>query len=245
MNYFKEQIRCGSLKPGASLPAQRELQKALGISRFSLREGLARLSALGIIRIQHGKGAWIASDLSETSLRDVLLPLFTLDTPKISRDLFEARVVIESQSAALAARRRIPAMIDTLEGIVAQGATSLDDAEAFGNLDHRFHRAIAAASGNIFLQRMLDAITEQMHAFLIVHARSESSRRRAQQWHRRIFLYIRDGSHQEVGDAVRTHIAGCMKGYAKTGALAERRAAPEKRAGISADPRQHTTRRNA
>jgi GntR family transcriptional repressor for pyruvate dehydrogenase complex len=222
VNYFKEQIRCGALKPNASLPAQRELQKTLGISRFSLREGLARLSALGIIRIHHGKGAWIASDLSETSLQDVFLPLFTLDNPKINRDLFEARVVIESQSAALAATRRIPAMIEALEDIVAQGASALDDAEAFGSLDHQFHRAVAAASGNIFLQRMLDAITEQVHAFLIAHARSESSRRRAQQWHRRIFEHIRDGGHDKVGDAVRTHIAGCMKGFTKTDARDKR-----------------------
>ena len=63
VNYFRKEIESGNLKPGLQLPSERVLQKQFGISRFSLREGLARLSALGIIQIQHGKGSFIASDV--------------------------------------------------------------------------------------------------------------------------------------------------------------------------------------
>ena len=47
-------IRAGEFGPGDRLPSERHLQRELGVGRLSLREGLARLSALGIIRVDHG-----------------------------------------------------------------------------------------------------------------------------------------------------------------------------------------------
>ena len=75
-NFLKKQIEEGALKPGEQLPSERTLQEILGVSRFTLREALAGLSALGIIKIAHGKGAFIAKEMSPSSLEDVFLPLF-------------------------------------------------------------------------------------------------------------------------------------------------------------------------
>ena len=77
VNYFKKEIESGRLKPDDKLPSERMLQEEFGISRFSLREGLARLSALGIIRIIHGKGAFINSEINNASLGHVLMPMFS------------------------------------------------------------------------------------------------------------------------------------------------------------------------
>jgi len=41
VNFFKEEIEEGRLTTGDKLPSERALQHQLGISRFSLREGLA------------------------------------------------------------------------------------------------------------------------------------------------------------------------------------------------------------
>ena len=40
--YLKKQIEAGRLKPGEQLPSERTLQEELGVSRFTLREALAR-----------------------------------------------------------------------------------------------------------------------------------------------------------------------------------------------------------
>ena len=47
--YFKQKIKSGELQPGDPLPSERNLQKLLCVSRFSLREGLARLNAIGMM----------------------------------------------------------------------------------------------------------------------------------------------------------------------------------------------------
>ena len=104
--YLKKQIEEGRLKPGQQLPSERTLQEELGVSRFTLREALARLSALGIIEIAHGKGAFIAKEMSPSSLEDVFLPLFANQSIKSIIDFFEARMLIESEAARLCAKRR-------------------------------------------------------------------------------------------------------------------------------------------
>ncbi|WP_147464690.1 FadR/GntR family transcriptional regulator, partial [Pseudomonas cannabina] len=48
-------------KPGESLPSQRDLAVLLGVSRASLREALSSLSALGVVRVQPGKGVFVQS----------------------------------------------------------------------------------------------------------------------------------------------------------------------------------------
>ena len=46
VEYIKEQITSGMLKAGDRLPSERKLQEMMGVSRFALREGLARLTFL-------------------------------------------------------------------------------------------------------------------------------------------------------------------------------------------------------
>ena len=45
---FKEQIAAGKLKPGARLPAERDLAETFGVSRSSLRPALKVLEIMGV-----------------------------------------------------------------------------------------------------------------------------------------------------------------------------------------------------
>ena len=109
VNYIKKQIEDGVFKPGEQIPGERKLQESLGISRYTLREALAKLSALGIIRISHGKGAFVSIDMKSSSLGDVFLPLFTNQSPQNIFDFFEARMILEGETVELAAMRRTDA----------------------------------------------------------------------------------------------------------------------------------------
>src|SRR5512133_4069293 len=99
VNYLKRQIEDGLLKPGEKLPSERLLQQKLAVSRFTLRESLARLSALGIIKTIHGKGTIVAREVNSSTLADVFIPLFANQSIKDVIDFFEARVLIESEAA--------------------------------------------------------------------------------------------------------------------------------------------------
>jgi GntR family transcriptional regulator len=57
-------IRTNKLGKGDRLPSQEEFAEQLNISRATLREALASLTADGIIRQVHGIGTFVAEDLS-------------------------------------------------------------------------------------------------------------------------------------------------------------------------------------
>ena len=152
VNYFFDQIQQGLLTPGAALPSERSLQLMLGISRFTLREGLARLSALGISEVKHGKGAFLATTVNTTSLRHVFLPLFAQQNIKHLNDLFDARCAIEVEVASLAARQCTEDDVHSLREAHRQTTLHLQTPEAFAVADVHFHRTIADVAGNSTLE---------------------------------------------------------------------------------------------
>jgi GntR family transcriptional repressor for pyruvate dehydrogenase complex len=50
---IKTMIEDGTLKPGDSLPSERQLAKDMEVSRIPVREALKMLEFLGVIEIRH------------------------------------------------------------------------------------------------------------------------------------------------------------------------------------------------
>lgn len=48
-----------SLPPGARLPSEPDLARSLGVSRSSLRSGIALLEEDGVLRRRHGSGTYV------------------------------------------------------------------------------------------------------------------------------------------------------------------------------------------
>lgn len=186
VKYFSDRIENGELKPGDKLPGERILQEQLGVSRFALREGLARLSALGLISIRHGKGAVVNEQVNSESLGKVMIPMLSQLDEKKLENLFHFRRVVDAECAALAAERADTKVIDSLSEIVGDCDKSIDNVETFADADFRFHQAVAEASENEFFMLMSQIVTPHLRAFLSVHAEAEESRRIAVEGHRKI-----------------------------------------------------------
>jgi DNA-binding GntR family transcriptional regulator len=62
---IEELITSGKLAAGDKLPPERELARELRISRPTLREGIRALSAIGIVRVEHGKGTFVTGHPSQ------------------------------------------------------------------------------------------------------------------------------------------------------------------------------------
>ena len=147
-----ELIRTGSLRAGDRLPAERELIEIFGISRPSLREALRALSTLGVVRSQHGGGAYV----SDLDARTLLAPLdFYISLTKANfADAFDSRRVIEIEIVRRAAAKADRADVDDLQDIIKAHETVRDDPVGFRILDTRFHEKISAIAGNAVLQRI-------------------------------------------------------------------------------------------
>ena len=166
VNHFKELLESGELHPGDQLPSERELQASLAVSRFSLREGLARLSALGIIRIVHGKGAFVKRKVNAESIESALLPFFVRQSPKQLLDLMEVRAMLDAAAAVKAVENRTPEDIEELRGLIQKQKDVVDSIDAFAERDYRFHEAIVRMTGNELFLLIYKALSKSLIAFL-------------------------------------------------------------------------------
>ena len=196
-HYFKEKIKSGELQPGDPLPSERTLQKQLGVSRFSLREGLARLNAIGVIDTQHGKTTKVSLKVNTDSLKNVFLPLQAVTDSQSRGDLYEARVVLETELAGLAAQRRSEEDLIGLKRNLEEAELSLDDEKAFGLLDLDFHERIAVAARNRFFRQMHAVIRDQLETVMKLHANAKEQRMLILKKHKDLFTSIEESNPEK------------------------------------------------
>jgi DNA-binding GntR family transcriptional regulator len=161
--------------PGQRLVEQ-ELADALSMSRTPVRDALRRLAAEGVIRRTSGR-SYVARQFS---LRDVL-------------DLYDLRILLEPEAAALGAQRAGADEAARLEGLTAAAGTA------------DFHAAVAAACGNRALELVIGILlgypTGQVGAGGgLGHAESASD------GHARIIAGIREHHPDEAAAAMREHL---------------------------------------
>jgi GntR family phosphonate transport system transcriptional regulator len=65
---IREDIRNGRHAPGCQLPPDRLIATTYGANRLTARRALASLEQQGLIRIEHGKGTFVAEDRVEYNL---------------------------------------------------------------------------------------------------------------------------------------------------------------------------------
>ena len=206
VNYIKKQIETGAVKPGDRLPSERVLQKQLHVSRFALREALAKLSALGIIRISHGRGAFVATEVDSDALGHVFSPLFANHNLKHLVDFFEARVLIEGEAAGLCALRRSDEDVAGLRRILERSRDLMDDPVRYAEQDYLFHNKISEMSGNAFIHKMLECINDFVKAYLLALAKDRAARERSLANHEKIFESIKGGDAENAGKIIREHL---------------------------------------
>ena len=148
---IQRQIAAGTLKDGDRLPSVELLAVNFGVSRTSVREALKGLAALGIVRIEHGRGSFVCADISRIDGYSAWIneQQFALE------ELCEFRAAIETTAARLAA---VKATADDVAAI----ALALDQMRAsVGNIhqivvwDTEFHAAIIRCSHNRLIDQAI------------------------------------------------------------------------------------------
>src|SRR5436305_8411654 len=96
------------LQPGDRMPTENDLARRLGTSRTVVREAIKILSALGRVRVQKGRGLYVADDEGMLGTGRWASPFLPTDLDHVYM-LFEFRRVQEMETSRLAARRATPA----------------------------------------------------------------------------------------------------------------------------------------
>ncbi len=198
------------LKPGDRLPPERALCKQFGVGRTSLREALRSLAVMGILEGRIGEGTFVSNNSSkylEKSLQWGLL----LDIKKV-QDLIETRLMLESQTAFLAAQRATKENLREIEQTIHGIEASLDQPEKFLDSDLQFHLTIARATQNSILYNLLSMIRSYLQQWIknsleepsthTVEARAQMSLDE----HKKILHSLQKGDAQGAQQAMNEHI---------------------------------------
>jgi GntR family transcriptional repressor for pyruvate dehydrogenase complex len=149
-------IEGGGYEAGDRLPPIMEMARRFQVGHPSVREALTKLESIGLIEVRHGSGVYVSGG------RGVLLmaaPDYSVAlTKKLLLDLVDARVVIEPESAALAARQATPEHLAEMRKLMETAGEHLDDDVRLNTVNMAFHREIARASGNVVLAQLIEVL---------------------------------------------------------------------------------------
>lgn len=174
-----ELIKSQNLKPGDTLPSERQLMADYGVGRPAIREAMQSLQRMGVVEIRHGERPRVAEpsfDAVAEQLQETMRHLLAHSEPTM-RHLKEARTVFEAQMARRAAVQRSDSHLDHLRQILKDQTASKRDTKRFVELDGQFHRAIASVSGNPLFATLSHAIFSWLSEFRsdLVHKRGRES----------------------------------------------------------------------
>ena len=143
------------LAPGQKLPSERELAKALNVSRASLRESISTLAYMNILQVRSGDGTYVTTLDPEILVEPFRFMLNSNES--LFLDLLEARQIIEPGLAALAAHNieddEAAKLVAHLEHMHQE--SSLDN---LSMLDVELHLLISKAARNPILHRLMKSL---------------------------------------------------------------------------------------
>jgi DNA-binding FadR family transcriptional regulator len=195
------------------LPTEAELCTRFGVSRTVVRAALIRLREEGHLRSQQGSGWVVVRGPEPGSLH--YPPIRSVADLERS---YEFRIAVEGQAAWLAATRHTAEDLRAIEEALAEADS---DHARFApdlapELNFRFHRAVARATGNPFFTVTLEAIPNLIGAGP-VELRDpgledpEARRRLIVEEHREIYRAIARRDAPAARAAIERHIASARQ----------------------------------
>ena len=202
---IKELISSGKLKPGDKLPSERALSELLGVGRSHVRDAIRKLESYGILKTLPQSGTVVAG-LGITALEGLITDVLKME----GRDfhaLVETRVLLETNSARLAAQRRtdddIVAIANSLtdyEGAVSSDGDSVE-------YDLLFHLKIAEASKNPVLKSLMLIITPDIVTYFKNNNVCAGNRPvTALEEHYKILEYIEKKDSEKAAESMKDHL---------------------------------------
>ena len=191
-------------KAGDRLPSEYELARQFNVGRGAVREALKALSVVGLVRVERGKGTYVA-DRSDFLIGPISLGV---DIGVQFSSLVDARKLIETELAGLAAKhadaKAIRVMQRYLEGMEEHAAAG--GYEEYAAADLGFHFAVANAAGNSLLSQFMTLIRNLISEWISLTSMEPRVPEGAVDEHRLIFEAIRNHKPREARNAMARHL---------------------------------------
>jgi GntR family transcriptional regulator, transcriptional repressor for pyruvate dehydrogenase complex len=191
------------LKPGDTLPTERELMQHYGVGRSSVREALRMLESRGLISAG-GSGAFAVADF-RNPLNDSLSLLLAVEEGSL-RELFEVRRIVEGEAVALATERGEEVHLDRMRAATELMREGLGNRDEYIEADVAFHLTIAEATQNRMILHLMHAIRDQLERALGSIYKIPGSPERSIEDHGLIIEAMEAGKPDEARERMREHL---------------------------------------
>jgi GntR family transcriptional repressor for pyruvate dehydrogenase complex len=222
------QIITGAWTAGSRIPAERQLGQQLGVGRASLREALKALEIMGLIETRLGDGTYVCKR-SEFLSRPLLWAITSSPGTDV-HELVEARKLIESELAALAAERATADDLKQLGVHLDRMEESLEQQSEFLAADIEFHLAVAQAAHNNILLNALQLIRNLLQNWIGVSLQVPGVAEKALEHHKAIFLAIAKKNSARARTCMQIHLEEMGRYYISVQKM-DAAAAAENRSG--------------
>ncbi len=209
---IRELISSGQLKPGDKLPSERMLSERFGIGRTNVRDAIKKLEFYGILKTLPQSGTVVAG-FGIVALEGLITDVLQLEGNDF-QSLVETRVLLESNSAKLAAQRRtdddivsISKALNAFEAAVQEGKPAVEE-------DLLFHLEIAEASKNSVLKSLMLIVTPDILTYFKENDVCGGDRPRlALEEHHTILNYIIEQDAVNAELSMRGHLNDLLNFY--------------------------------
>lgn len=200
---LENRILTGHWAAGVRLPSERDLATEFTVSRPVVREALKALQERGLIEVSPQRGSFVRRYTAENLMRPMNLAARSAGVT--ARQLMQARVMLESEAAGLAAANATKQdRTDLLR--VHQLFAQPGEPHARARVDLTFHETIARASGNPVIHMMFTAIQDLTYGLMVRSLSDREVRAAGEPLHTVILEHILDRDTDGARDAMRLHL---------------------------------------
>jgi GntR family transcriptional repressor for pyruvate dehydrogenase complex len=191
------------LKPGDLLPPERELVQMLGVSRGSVRDAIRSLELIGLLEPRQGVGTVVCKPraTAPNPLVDAIL-----EKRRTVAELLDFRKMLEPPLVRRAALQASRDEIADMEEILRRQEAKVSRGELGTTEDSEFHYAIALASNNSAVLRLVDVLMDLLRETRERALQVEGRQEKSLAGHRRILAALRRGDAAGAEAAMRRHL---------------------------------------
>ncbi len=202
-------VRDKYLTIGDQFPAERDLQDRWNVSRPVLREAFRALEMQGIIESRPGGGRYLrASHIPQV---DEFRNLRLIPNRTTLIDIWQAREGIEVIAAKLAAKNASRAQLAAIGRPLRMLDTMTPSAYKRSDVNRDFHAAIARASGNPILEKIVLDLLYRFHEAGFRDLPKHSDWKGLAADHQPIYDAIAAGNPNAAGNAMAAHFKKLLK----------------------------------
>ena len=201
--HLREQLISGVWKQGEKIPSENELAALFGVSRVTIRQALSRLNTLGLLETKLGEGTFV-KELKPGIYMKEIIPYVYLNNES-EREVLEFRLVIEVETARIAASKITDEEILLLEKSLKKMLKNKGDIEKYVEEDLNFHMIIAKSTKNSLVIEV-NNIVRNIIRRMIRTATEKIGHEVGLKYHRLLIEAFRKRDADTASDMMREHL---------------------------------------